>query len=111
MIIFKLEQERVAEVVPFDWNSPEFFSFHLHGPRQENVLIRSSLRLSADLMRFRLLVLPNSGGNVGDNFAHISNSLGPTFTEYQALAFLQKLGVFDKSVKFGHEFSGHWVGN
>ena len=51
-------------------------------------------------MRFRLLVLGHSGGDVGDYFTDISNSFSPTFTEYQTLSLLQKLWMFDKSVKF-----------
>ena len=54
----------------------------------------------AYLVRFRLLVLTNSCRNVGDYFTHIPNSLGPTFTEYQPLSFLDEFGMFDKSVKF-----------
>ena len=61
---------------------------------------RSLLSVSPDLMRFGLLVLRHSGGDVGNYFTDISNSFRPTFTEYQSLAFLQKLWMFDKSESF-----------
>ena len=51
-------------------------------------------------MRFGLLVLGHSGGDVGNYFTDISNSLRPTFTEYQTLSFLEKLWMFDKSESF-----------
>ena len=53
--------------------------------------------MSADLVRFGLLVLGHSGRDVGNYFTDISNSFRPTFTEYQTLSFLQKLWMFDKS--------------
>ena len=53
--------------------------------------------LSADLVRFGLLVLGHCGWDVGNYFTDISNSFGSTFTEYQTLPFLQKLWMFDKS--------------
>ena len=55
-------------------------------------------------MRFGLLVLGHSGGDVGDYFTDISNSFRPTFTEYQTLSFLQKLWMFDKSESFNMKF-------
>ena len=56
--------------------------------------------LSPDLVRLRLLVLPNSGGDVGNYFTNISDSFGSAFTKYQPLTFLEELWMFDKSVKF-----------
>ena len=51
-------------------------------------------------MRFGLLVLGHSGGDVGNYFTDISNSFSSTFTEYQTLTFLEKLWMFDKSESF-----------
>ena len=106
--IVRLELERAVAVV-FDQlgsSGPSFFSFRLPGPEENYLKTKFGLKLSADLVRFGLLVLGHSGRDVGNYFTDISNSFSSTFTEYQTLTFLEKLWMFDKSESF-HMKSDH----